>query len=596
MASFNKSWAQQTEESYQLQLALALRVSSLAASASDSNFLDFSPDSINNRIASFPLSSSQDVSHRFWVNGSLSYFDKIPDGFYLIHGMDPYAWSISADQGEIGRMPSLESLKSIDLNDDTSINVVLIDKLRDPTLKELQNWVLSISSSWVSTKDVIDQLACLVCNRMGGTASSEEGLYRQWKECTKVLKGCLGSIVFPIGSLSFGLCVHRVLLFKVLADLVNLPCRITKGCKCCQREDASSCLVQLGLDREYLVDLFEEPGALSRPDSSVNGASSILVSSPLCHPRFKLVESATSIRTLAKLYFVGDQYHKHAFGDPFSDNASHEDEQTGRQLTKGFDMNFFNKNNHISTFSKENKCSLSPHQRTEWHIYCDQELLNQNSSNSNLLPKAIGSAHPARSPLFPSCVPSGVLKDAYVALASSDPRQSSVNCAPFKQPNQSVLSINDQEDLYIPWSELDLKEEIGAGSFGTVHRAEFRGCEVAVKILIEQDFHAERFREFLREVAIMKRLRHPNIVLFMGAVTQPPRLSIVTEYLSRGSLFRLLQMPDVGLILDERRRLNMALDVARGMNYLHQLKPPIVHRDLKSPNLLVDSNYTVKSR
>uniref|UniRef100_A0A1S3XIH8 Serine/threonine-protein kinase CTR1-like n=1 Tax=Nicotiana tabacum TaxID=4097 RepID=A0A1S3XIH8_TOBAC len=94
--------------------------------------------------------------------------------------------------------------------------------------------------------------------------------------------------------------------------------------------------------------------------------------------------------------------------------------------------------------------------------------------------------------------------------------------------------------------------------------------------------------------AIMKRLRHPNIVLFMGAVIQPPNLSIVTEYLSRGSLYRLLHRPGARELLDERRRLCMAYDVANGMNYLHKRNPPIVHRDLKSPNLLVDKKYTVK--
>ncbi|XVF23369.1 hypothetical protein REPUB_Repub13aG0032300 [Reevesia pubescens] len=193
---------------------------------------------------------------------------------------------------------------------------------------------------------------------------------------------------------------------------------------------------------------------------------------------------------------------------------------------------------------------------------------------------------------MPISVPSGV-HNTYQALPFSDPRQFTENSVLFKQSNKLVMSI-DQEDLYIPWSQLVLKEEIGAGSFGTVHRAELRCSEVAIKILVEQDFHTECFREFLRVVAIMKRLRHPNIVLFMGAVTQPPKLSIVTEYLSRGSLFSLLRMPDAGLVLDERLRLNMALDVARGMNYLHQLKPPIVYQDLKSPNLLVDSNYTVK--
>lgn len=92
----------------------------------------------------------------------------------------------------------------------------------------------------------------------------------------------------------------------------------------------------------------------------------------------------------------------------------------------------------------------------------------------------------------------------------------------------------------------------------------------------------------------MKRLRHPNIVLLMGAVIQPPKLSIVTEYLSRGSLYELLHMPNVGSSLSERRRLSMAYDVASGMNYLHQMRPPIVHRDLKSPNLLVDDSFTVK--
>lgn len=103
------------------------------------------------------------------VNGSLSYFDRIQDGFYIVNGMDPYAWTISADQG---RMPSFDSLKAIDPHDDLSITVVLIDQLRDPILKELQNWVLNISSSWVSTKDVIDQLACLVCNQMGYVLST----------------------------------------------------------------------------------------------------------------------------------------------------------------------------------------------------------------------------------------------------------------------------------------------------------------------------------------------------------------------------------------------------------------------------------------
>lgn len=148
--------------------------------------------------------------------------------------------------------------------------------------------------------------------------------------------------------------------------------------------------------------------------------------------------------------------------------------------------------------------------------------------------------------------------------------------------------------LEISWDELHIKERIGAGSFGTVHRAEWHGSDVAVKVLSIQDFHDDQLKEFLREVAIMKRVRHPNVVLFMGAVTKRPHLSIVAEYLPRGSLYRLIHRPSAGETLDPRRRLRMALDVAKGINYLHCLNPPIVHWDLKSPNLLVDKNWTVK--
>ncbi|KAF8392405.1 hypothetical protein HHK36_022747 [Tetracentron sinense] len=62
--------------------------------------------------------------------------------------------------------------------------------------------------------------------------------------------------------------------------------------------------------------------------------------------------------------------------------------------------------------------------------------------------------------------------------------------------------------------------------------------------------------------------------------------------LSRGSLYRILHRPNCQI--DEKRRIKMALDVARGMNCLHTSIPTVVHRDLKSPNLLVDNNWNVK--
>ncbi|XP_071708542.1 uncharacterized protein [Rutidosis leptorrhynchoides] len=150
----------------------------------------------------------------------------------------------------------------------------------------------------------------------------------------------------------------------------------------------------------------------------------------------------------------------------------------------------------------------------------------------------------------------------------------------------------DSLDCEILWEDLVIGEQIGQGSCGTVYHALWYGSDVAVKVFSRQDYTDDVILSFRQEVSLMKRLRHPNILLFMGAVTSPQRLCIVTEFLPRGSLFRLLQRNTTKL--DWRRRIHMAMDIARGMNYLHHCHPPIIHRDLKSSNLLVDKNWNVK--
>ena len=81
------------------------------------------------------------------------------------------------------------------------------------------------------------------------------------------------------------------------------------------------------------------------------------------------------------------------------------------------------------------------------------------------------------------------------------------------------------------------------------------------------------------------RLRHPNIVTFFCACLKAPNCCIVLEYCSRGSLESVLRDPVIPI--DHPKRLQFAMDIARGMNYLHSQDPPIIHRDLKSDNVLV---------
>ncbi|KAK9123972.1 hypothetical protein Sjap_013574 [Stephania japonica] len=577
-----KSWAQQTEETYQLQLALALRLSAEATCADDPNFLDAVPD--ESAIRDSPA-APEALSHRFWVSGCLSYSDKVPDGFYMIEGLDPYVWTVCTDLKENGRVPSIDSLKAIYPTLHSPIEVVLFDKCSDPILKELVNRVIGFSCSCTSTKQVVDLLAKLVCNHLGGAAcAGEEGLVTNWKDCTEVLKDCLGSVVLSLGKLSIGLCQHRALLFKVLADAIDLPCRIAKGCKYCKREDGSSCIVRFGLEREYLVDLMGKPGCLWEPDSVLNGPFSISISSPLRLPKFKSVEINADFSSIAKQYLLNGESLDLIFNGGPGGGVTCLEHTRDPCFPSQFEMNYREMKHlpaapHMLTKLYANEGKSSPLGSNDHQNLRIAAELVKDVTPSQLIPQ-IG--HPQPIFGFPN-------QDASMFRALR-----SIGGAQLATSRASVEVHLDVEDFDIPWNDLVLKCNIGSGSFGTVHLADWHGSDVAVKILMEQDIHPMHFKEFLREVALMKRLRHPNIVLFMGAVTKPPNLSIVTEYLSRGSLYRLLHKSGAREMLDMRRRLSMAYDVANGMNYLHRRSPPIVHRDLKSPNLLVDMKYTVK--
>lgn len=100
----------------------------------------------------------------YQANGCLSYTDKIPDGFYFIHGMDPYVWTVCSNPQESGLIPSLESLKAVNSGIESAFEVIKIDRLSDLNLREMQNQILNISCNSV---EVVDQVAKFVCNQMG---------------------------------------------------------------------------------------------------------------------------------------------------------------------------------------------------------------------------------------------------------------------------------------------------------------------------------------------------------------------------------------------------------------------------------------------
>ena len=184
----------------------------------------------------------------------------------------------------------------------------------------------------------------------------------------------------------------------------------------------------------------------------------------------------------------------------------------------------------------------------------------------------------------------------------------------FSQMKSSMLFPKDAFQWMIDYADLTQTRVIGEGAFGKVYLGKWHETDVAIKALTslgalgisagqiasyatEADVK-DALKTLEREVGLMVGMRHPNVILFLGVCPDPP--CVVTEYCARGSLYDVLveakERPTGGLAraLSWYRRVGMMLDAAKGMLYLHSHKPTIIHRDLKSPNLLVDGNWNVK--
>jgi hypothetical protein len=147
--------------------------------------------------------------------------------------------------------------------------------------------------------------------------------------------------------------------------------------------------------------------------------------------------------------------------------------------------------------------------------------------------------------------------------------------------------MGNNVDYIIDLKDLFFVGRLAEGSYGVVFRGVYKGTPVAIKRM-KLD-HEDGNEDFLREVQILKLLRHPNIVLFMGVCVQEDHKLIVTELMPGGSLETVLKTRK----LTFEDKLRLLLDVVRGMVYLHYLDPPMLHRDLKPSNLLLDKNHSI---
>ncbi|GAM17794.1 hypothetical protein SAMD00019534_009690 [Acytostelium subglobosum LB1] len=140
--------------------------------------------------------------------------------------------------------------------------------------------------------------------------------------------------------------------------------------------------------------------------------------------------------------------------------------------------------------------------------------------------------------------------------------------------------------------DLSIAEVLGAGALAKVHRGLWNGKEVAIKIFNEGSY-SFRLEDFLKEVAIMGLINHPNLLKLEGACIIPRNMDstfmIVTEIMHKGTLWDVVKKSHPLPLMTIIRH---ALSVARGLAYLHSID--MIHRDIKAANILVDKNDFAK--
>ncbi|GAB4835467.1 hypothetical protein Ancab_000375 [Ancistrocladus abbreviatus] len=139
---------------------------------------------------------------------------------------------------------------------------------------------------------------------------------------------------------------------------------------------------------------------------------------------------------------------------------------------------------------------------------------------------------------------------------------------------------------------------IGMGGTGIVYRAEVQRpyAAVAVKKLWRSNADVETEDDLLAEVNLLGRLRHRNIVRLLGYLHNENDVMMVYEYMSNGNLWAALHGREAGkMLVDWVSRYNIAVGVAQGLAYLHHdCHPPVIHRDVKSNNILLDANFEAR--
>ncbi|XP_015061724.1 serine/threonine-protein kinase STY13-like [Solanum pennellii] len=162
-------------------------------------------------------------------------------------------------------------------------------------------------------------------------------------------------------------------------------------------------------------------------------------------------------------------------------------------------------------------------------------------------------------------------------------------------PQFPTIGLEIYDEWTIDLRRLTIGQAFAQGSFGKLYKGTYNGEDVAIKLLERPENDLERAnlmeQQFQQEVMMLANLKHQNIVRFIGACRKPMVWCIVTEYARGGSVRQFLTRRQ-NRAVPLKLAIKQALHVARGMEYVHGLN--LIHRDLKSDNLLIAADKSIK--
>lgn len=584
-------------------------------------------------------SGAQRVAQILWSTGYLD--EPIPSGFYSILPERRL-------KEKFDMIPSLEELHALE-SEGYKLNVIVVDVHKDKKVSMLQQLALTLAKGLTSNPAaVIKKIGGLVCDFYKLPNVELSYAKGAWEEVYNVHN----QGIQMLGQIKHGFCHPRAILFKVLADTVGLDCRLMVGLPKegeLERTDSHrhvSVIVELN-SNELLVDIVRYPGHLVpfstkavyishvyvigqgdcgendscdspiEPNSPVHGAAEnseecLLPGEPNIantawgRNKTALTEQSTPssspehylFRGPGRSILGGQRDSPRESGSEMTVSRSAGASPVGSRRRRrrssattipeiGDDivrvvraMNDTLKRNHPPKELVDEHCTSPDHQ--------ENACGSHNHRRQTSCPKAISlpsSPHKYRTHVHGS--------------ETNETEKFEANFDMITTWNKLLESTSIGNEPWFPYhewniefSELTVGSRVGIGFFGEVFRGTWNGIEVAIKVLLEQEVTAENIEDFCNEISILSRLRHPNVILFLGACTTPPHFSLITEYMDKGSLYYLVHVSGLKKRISWRRRLRMLCDICRGLMCMHRMK--IVHRDLKSANCLVNKHWIVK--